>query len=173
MFPSAHLLRSLVSEKQARTMHNALMEAPECNPALGEPGAVAELLDELQERRQHAMADPSLAPLANQRPIPALAQIFTAWPSSTIDANTAVQACGNALDLHHHLGLAMARIYRRELPPPALIENTFRHLQAQGTTSLNQLNNLANPDLSAAEVNRLPEAFGWLLKHGFAEVAQP
>ena len=133
----------------------------------------SELLDELQERRQHAMADPSLAPLANQRPIPALAQIFTAWPSSTIDANTAVQACGNALDLHHHLGLAMARIYRRELPPPALIENTFRHLQAQGTTSLNQLNNLANPDLSAAEVKRLPEAFGWLLKHGFAEVAQP
>ena len=131
----------------------------------------SELLNDLRERRKQAKADPTLAPLASQTPIPPLSQIFAAWPSCTIDAHTAVQTRGNSVDLQQHILLAMVRIYRKELPPPELIQKTFKHIQTLGTTSLHQLINLTNPDWSAAEAKRLPEAFGWLLKHGFAEVA--
>ena len=131
----------------------------------------SELLDDLRERRQKALADPSLTLLANHRPIPQLAQIFAAWPSRTIDAHTPIKPCGDALNLHRHLQLEMVRIYRMELPSPELIQKTFQHLQDLGTTSLHQLKNLANPKWSAAEAARLPEAMGWLLKHGFAAVA--
>ena len=67
----------------------------------------------------------------------------------------------------------MVRIYSGELPPPELILKTFRNLQTLGTSSLHQLQCLSKPDWSASEAARLPEALGWLLKHGFAEVAEP
>ena len=133
----------------------------------------SELLDDLQERRQLAKADPDLAPLASHRAIPPLTQIFSAWPSHTIDAHTYIRACGDATDLHHHLQLAMVRIYRRELPPTELIQKTFQYLQDLGSATLQELHNLPKPSWSATEATRLPEALGWLLKHGFAEVAAP
>ena len=64
----------------------------------------------------------------------------------------------------------MVKIYQKELPPPELIQKAFLHLQALGTTNLHQLQNLPEPNWSATEAARLPEALGWLLKHGFAEV---
>ena len=67
----------------------------------------------------------------------------------------------------------MVKIYRRELPPPVLIQKTFQHLQGLGTANLHQLQNLPEPSWSSAEAARLPEALGWLLKHGFAEVTPP
>ena len=130
-----------------------------------------EPLDDLLERRLQAKADPDPAPLASHRPVPPLTQIFAAWPSRTIDAHTVIRPCGDAPDLHHLLELAMVRIYRRELPHPELIKKTFQHLQSLGTASLNQLQNPTQPNWSPAEAARLPEALGWLLKHGFAEIA--
>ena len=64
----------------------------------------------------------------------------------------------------------MVRIYRRELPPPELIQKAFQHLQSLGSASLHQLQNLPELNWSVTETARLPEALGWLLKHGFAEV---
>lgn len=132
-----------------------------------------ELLDDLRNKRLEAKADPALTPLATHRPIPPLAQIFASWPSVTVDAHTYVRPRGNAPELHHHLGLEMVKIYRRELPPPVLIQKTFQHLQGLGTANLHQLQNLPEPSWSSAEAARLPEALGWLLKHGFAEVTPP
>ena len=65
----------------------------------------------------------------------------------------------------------MVRIYRNELPPPELIQETFKQLQDLGNPNLHQLQSLAKPKWSDTEIARLPEALGWLLKHGFAEVA--
>ena len=131
----------------------------------------SELLDDLQERRQRAKEDPDLGPLASQLPIPPLAQIFAAWPSRTIDAHTPLQPYGDATNLNHHLRLKMVRIYRKELPPPELIQKTFQRMQGLGTANLHQLQNLPELSWSSAEAARLPEAVGWLLKHGFVEVA--
>ncbi len=132
----------------------------------------SELVDDLQEKRQQARADHSLAALAGHRPMPPLAQIFAAWPSCTIDAHTEIRPYGNFADLNHHLQLAMVRIYRNELPSPELILKTFQILETMGTSSLHKLQCLSKPDWSNSEAERLPEAVGWLLKHGFAEVAQ-
>ncbi len=129
-----------------------------------------ELLNDLLMRRQRAQADPTLAPLASHRPIPPLPKIFAAWPSRTIDVHTSIKPCSNTADLQHQLQLAMVKIYQKELPPPELIQKAFLHLQALGTTNLHQLQNLPEPNWSATEAARLPEALGWLLKHGFAEV---
>ena len=129
------------------------------------------LLDDLQERRQKAHANPALAPLESHRPIPQLSQIFAEWPSRTIDAHTAIKPCGDFQELQHYLRLAMVRIYRNELPPPELIQETFKQLQDLGNPNLHQLQSLAKPKWSDTEIARLPEALGWLLKHGFAEVA--
>ena len=131
-----------------------------------------ELMDDLQERRQQAKADPALAPLKSHRPLPPLAQIFAAWPSRTIEAHTAIQPCGDASTLHQHLKLEMVKIYRRELPPTELIQKTFQHLQSLGTATLHELQNLPKARWSAAESARLPESLGWLLKNGFAAVDQ-
>ena len=67
----------------------------------------------------------------------------------------------------------MVRIYRRELPPTELIQKTFQCLQGLGSATLHELHNLPKPSWSSTEATRLPEALGWLLKHGFAEVAAP
>ena len=67
----------------------------------------------------------------------------------------------------------MVQIYSSELPPPELILKTFQKLQTLGTSSLHQLQSLSKLDWVASEAARLPEALGWLLKHGFAEVAAP
>ena len=131
----------------------------------------SQLLDDLSERRHKAMASSALAPLASHRPIPPLAQIFAAWPSRRIGAHTAIKPCIDAPDLSQHLQLKMVRIYRKELPPPELIQKTYQHLQAMGRASLHQLQSPAQPGWSTAEAAQLPEALGWLLKHGFAEVA--
>ena len=64
----------------------------------------------------------------------------------------------------------MVRIYRNELPHPRLIQKTFKQLKAQGKSNLHQLQTMAQPIWSEAEAARLPEAIGWLLKHGFAEI---
>lgn len=133
----------------------------------------SQLLDELLERRQEAMGDSSLASLASHLPIPPLSQIFAAWPSRTIDAHSIIKPCGNADDLHDYLQLKMIRIYRGELSPHELIRKTFKRLQGLGNASLHQLQSLPNSEWSADEARRLPEALGWLLKHGFAEVAPP
>ena len=130
----------------------------------------SELLDDLLERRQKAIEDPALAPLRSHRPIPPLAQIFSAWPSCTINTHTMINACGNPLDLHRYLQLEMVRIYRNELPHPRLIQKTFKQLKAQGKSNLHQLQKMAQPSWSEAETARLSEAIGWLLKHGFAEI---
>ena len=130
-----------------------------------------ELLDDLQERRQKAMANPTLALLGSHSPIPPLSKTFAAWPSCSIDALTAIKPCSDALDLHHYLQLTMVRIYQGELPPPELIQKTFQQLQTLGIASLQQLQNQSKPCWTTAEAARLPEAVGWLLKHGFAEVA--
>ena len=127
----------------------------------------SELLDDLQERRQLAKADPDLAPLASHRAIPPLTQIFAAWPSHTIGAHTCIRACGDATDLHHHLQLAMVRIYRRELPPTELIQKTFQYLQDLGSATLKSCTTCPSP-AGLLPKPRLPEALGWLLKHGFA-----
>ncbi len=133
----------------------------------------SDLLDDLLERRQKALTNPDSAPLESLRAIPPLAQIFAAWPSRTIDAHTAIKPCGDSPNLHHYLKLAMVRIYRNELPPAQLIQKTFQQLQALGNPNLKQLQSLAQPSWSDAEAARLPEALGWLLKHGFAEVDSP
>ena len=131
----------------------------------------SELLDDLLERRQQAIGDSCFAHLTGNGPTPSLTEIFAAWPSHTIDANINIKPNGNSADLHHHLQLAMVRIYRSELPPAELILKTFQKLQTLGTSSLHQLKCLSKSDWSASEAARLPEALGWLLKHGFAEVA--
>ena len=133
----------------------------------------SDLLDYLLERRQKAQSNPDLSPMKSHRPIPPLAEIFAAWPSRTIDTHTAIKPCGNAPDLHNYLQLAMVRLYRSELPPPRLIQKTFQQLKALGNPNLKQLLNLAEPSWDEAEAARLPEAIGWLLKHGFAEVDTP
>jgi alpha-maltose-1-phosphate synthase len=133
----------------------------------------SELLNDLHERRQLAMSDPCLAGLANYRPTPALAQIFEAWPSCTINAHTDIKSFGDSADLYRHLQLTMVRIYSNELPPPELILKTFQILETLGNSSLHKLQCMSKPDWSNAEAARLPEALGWLLKHGFAEVAAP
>ena len=121
-------------------------------------------------RRDVNAGDPALSPLKSHPPLPPLAQIFAAWPSHTIDAQTSIQPCGNASSLHQHLQLEMVRIYRRELPPAELIQKTFQQLQNLGNASLHELQNLPNPSWSATEAALLPESLGWLLKHGFAAV---
>ena len=131
----------------------------------------SELLDDLREKRQQAKADPALAPLANHRPIPPLAQIFASWPSFTVDAHLR-QAMWQRSALHQHLQLAMVRIYRG-IAPSCTHPKTFQHLQGIGAANLHQLQNLPETSWSADEAARLPEALGWLLKHGFAEVTPP
>ncbi len=133
----------------------------------------SELLDDLLERRQKALEDPALAPFRSHRPIPPLAQIFSAWPSSTIDAHTHIKPCRNSSDLDRYLQLEMVRIYHNELPHPRLIQKSFQQLQALGNSNLHQLQTVAQPSWSDAETTRLPEALGWLLKHGFAEITSP
>ena len=130
----------------------------------------SDLLDDLLERRQKALTDPVRAPSESLQAIPELTQIFAAWPSRTIDSHTAIKPCGDSPNLHNYLQLAMVRIYRNELPPPQLIRKTFQQLQALGNPNLKQLQSLAQPSWSDEEASRLPEALGWLLKHGFAEV---
>ncbi|WP_115161090.1 glycosyltransferase family 4 protein [Synechococcus sp. UW86] len=130
----------------------------------------SELMDDLQKRRQDAKADPALAPLASHHPIPPLTQIFAAWPSRKINFHTPIKPCGEITELQKHLQLAMVQIYRKELPPPELIQKVFKQLQSLGTASLNRLLNLPEHCWAVKEAERLPETMGWLLKHGFAKV---
>ena len=130
----------------------------------------SELLDFLADRRCHAMKSAKHAKLASMKPIPALSQVFRAWPSQVINESTSLKACGNKVDLIRQLQLGMVMIYRNELPPTTLILKAFTHLQLMGHASLQQLENENQKAWSINELNHLAAAVGWLLKHGFAEV---
>ena len=132
----------------------------------------SELLDVLADRRRHAMKSTRYAHLAGMKPIPALSQIFKAWPSHVISDRNAIHACGNKSDLIRQLQLEMVVIYRNELPPVSLILKAFIKLQSLGHASLRELKENKLTCWSTSERQHLAEALGWLLKHGFAEVAQ-
>ena len=156
-----------------------LAAAPERAVAMGELGRqrvlqhyhwpvvlaqYAQLLDELADRRACAMADPALAPLAQLRPIPSLSFVFASWPSRRLTTSTRLQAAASAdvVALQRALALDAFQIYRQELPPEAVIHEVFARLLAEGA--------LAFSDFPAPHP-RCAEALGWLLKHGFLEVA--
>ena len=130
-----------------------------------------DLLDELADRRRHAMADPALATLAALQPIPPLTEIFNSWPTRIIDAHALIQARGDRDTLNRHLKLEMVNIYESELPPRQLVLDAFSKLQSLGSQSLKQLQTLDDPPWQPCDRSRLAEAIGWLLKHGFAEVS--
>ena len=132
----------------------------------------SELLDLLADRRRHAMKSARYTHLAGMKPIPALSQIFKAWPSHVISDRNAIHACGNKSDLIRQLQLEMVVIYRNELPPASLILKAFIKLQSLGHTSLRELKENKLTCWSTSERQHLAEALGWLLKHGFAEIAQ-
>jgi glycosyltransferase involved in cell wall biosynthesis len=175
-----------VDAEQAGAALARLAAAPETAVAMGELGRqrvlrqfdwpvvlaqYAQLLDELAQRRSRALADPSLAPLAQLRPIPPLPQVFAAWPSRAFTASTRLQAtaAADAASLEQVLALAMVRLYRSELPPLQLIQAVHAQLRGRGPASLPELQALASPPWPPAEAGRLAEALGWLLKHGFVE----
>ena len=130
----------------------------------------SDLLDELADRRRLAMGSTNHVNLAAMKPIPPLVEIFKAWPSKVIDVNTSIQTCGDEDTLVKHLHLGMVVIYRNELPPSRLILKAFNQLQGLGHATMQQLKDHNQADWSPSERNRLAEAVGWLLKHGFAEV---
>lgn len=128
-----------------------------------------DLLDALKDRRQHAMKSAKHAHLAAIKPIPPLSQVFQAWPSHVINDNSLINACGKQSDLISHLQLGMVIIYQNELPPPELILKVFSQLQRLGQATMRQIEENSQIAWSASERQRLSEAIGWLLKHGFAK----
>ena len=129
----------------------------------------SDLLNSLADRRRHAMKSSNQANLAEIKPIPALSNVFQAWPSHVINEQSPIRTHGNKHDLVRQLQLEITMIYRNELPPTALILKAFNQLQYLGQANLQLLKEHKEIDWSNDERKHLAAAIGWLLKHGFAE----
>ena len=129
-----------------------------------------ELLDELKDRRKQAINNKTLSQLQAKQHMPELANIFAAWPTSTISAETKLKARGDVSTLQKYLKLSITKIYRKEMPVFSLILNTFIHLKNYEKANLNKLIDSSSNNFMISDNHRTAEAIGWLLKNGFAEV---
>ena len=129
-----------------------------------------DLLDDLADRRRVASGKLENVIFTSIKPIPPLFEIFNAWPTQAINANTSIQTCCDIDTLEKHLQLGMVVIYHNELPPTPLILKVFRRLHDLNETTFEQLKQDKHAQWSASDYTRLAEAVGWLIKHGFAKI---